>query len=46
MIKQLSSEETELSGRWIVQNNYIYADEVTQRIEALIQDSLKKNCGY
>ncbi|MGZ8935862.1 MAG: Imm27 family immunity protein [Methylobacter sp.] len=42
MTEQLHSEETELLGQWVAQDNSIHADEVSKRIEALTKHCLKE----
>jgi hypothetical protein len=42
MTEQLHPEETELLGEWVAQDNSIHADEVSERIKALIKHCLKE----
>ena len=40
-MKKLSEKETELRGDWVLTNGRMEADEVCQRIDWLIQNSLE-----
>lgn len=42
MIKSLGKNETELVGGWIQENGSVVSDGISQRIEYLIQNKLKK----